>query len=162
RACSCGLAQRCASTRSRSADSAWRRFMPAAYSASSAGLMGTTVDVAASPPQAARRARPITRIDRGAVGGLFAGIGLLFVGWLAQGFLGRRTYLVEAGLLLLLPAVLYQRAVRGSLVFAEPGWLAPPLSEFRVAGKLHRGTMFVAGALALNLVSLVLFTIGWG
>src|SRR5262245_58166382 len=106
--------------------------------------MDTTLDVAHSSPRVARRARPITRIDRAAVRGLLVGLLMLVVGWLAQGLLGRRLYLVEAGGLLLLTAVLFQRAVRGSLAMTDESIAAPALPAFRLAGRLHRGTLFVA------------------
>src|SRR5690349_3116758 len=122
--------------------------------------MESSATIAAGPARPRAKARPITRIDRRAVRALGACLVLLLVGWLAQGMLGRRLYLVEAGVLLLLVAVLFARVAVRDLALPPLTLVAPPLPRFRVAERLNLGTQLLAAGLTLNLLSVALFS--WG
>lgn len=123
--------------------------------------MEGSLSIAAETARPRAKARPISRIDRRAVRALLLSVMLIGVGWLAQGMLGRRLYVVEAGVLLLAAGALFARIAVRELVLPPLALPAVPLPAFVVDRKPHPGARLVGVALALNLAAIALLSWGW-
>src|ERR1051325_9137328 len=103
--------------------------------------MSTPVEMTAAAPTV-RRARPLTRIDRSAVvrfalGAIAAGVAIV-----AQSFIERKLYLVDAGVVMAVCGLVFARASRGTL--APPIEMAAvPLPAPVVARRTHPGLLVV-------------------
>lgn len=114
--------------------------------------------VARSRPKAT--ARPITRIDRTAVRRLGLSLATLLVAYVAQGLLAGSLYVADAGLVLLLAALLFSRSAAGTLRPIQPE-TAPALPAFSLRGELHPGLTTIGVALVANLAGLGLVLRYW-
>src|SRR5438270_5716106 len=121
--------------------------------------MSTPVQATAAAP-IVRRARPLTRIDRGAVlrfglGAIAAGVAIV-----AQSFLERKLYLVDAGIVMVVCGLVFARAARGTLA-PPPDAPAVPLPAPLVERRPHLGLVLAGGALLLGLASVAAFILDW-
>ncbi|MBM4416744.1 MAG: hypothetical protein FJ033_00275 [Chloroflexi bacterium] len=103
-----------------------------------------------------RRARPITRIDRKAIVGLFWSVVAIAVALVAQGYLEGRTFLYDAVVLFAIVGIVFGRALRD----ADP--TTPPIAPMALPGPgsgkaFSIGAAFIVAGLAVNSIGLGLF-----
>ncbi len=108
-----------------------------------------------------RRARPIVRIDRKAIVGLFWSLVAIAVALAAQGYLEGRTFLYDAIVLFVIVGIVFGRSLRDAdpTVPPDPPIPLPGPSSGRA---FFLGTGLIGAGLALNGVGLVLFGSGNG
>src|SRR5688572_29893229 len=113
--------------------------------------MADVLNVAAAPAAALRpKARPITRIDRSAIYGLFWALLAIALALFAQSTLERRLFVGDGAAMLLVAGLVFARASRG-LALTTP---AAPLTALPLP---TLGLGMLGGGVALNAVGLALF-----
>lgn len=90
--------------------------------------------------------------------GLVLTLAAMAFAWVAQGFLERRSYVIEGAIALLVCGFVFARAARGTLA-PETNLPFVGLPALRASGRLHPAIYPLALAVLMNLVGLILFAV---